>query len=63
MNQQERKQWAENIAVTGYGIVDDVSIRNIVIARANDEELGELTEDDIDVIVVMVNKINEETRE
>ncbi len=56
----ELRQWAENIAVTGYGMVSQKFIKGVVEDRANTEELEQgFTHKEIRTITNYVNEIQE----
>ena len=58
---QELQQWAENIAVQGYGRVSQKLVRGVVEDRANTEELGQgFTRREIRAITQLVNEIQNE---
>jgi len=57
---QELRQWAENISEAGYGRVTQKIVKDIILDRANSEELEQgFTRSDMRIIWQYVNEFNQ----
>ena len=55
---EELREWAENISVTGYGRVTQARVKKFLIMRANAEELAQgFNRSEICTITSYVNEI------